>query len=139
MICRQCKQSVPKGVKFCPNCGAPVEKEKKERTKIPKSFFVFWIEILLVVGLMLGLNKAVTFSFGPEKVLNKYAKAILQDNWQEAFSYMDMEHTEFFSEDGYKKAVYTKVSDTSDSYTLERKRDKGDKVTYQINFTTTLT
>lgn len=135
MICKQCKQAVPKKVKFCPNCGAPVVKEKKEREPLKKSFFVFWIEVLLVAGLVFGLTKTIAFSFGPEKVLNKYAKAILQDNWQEAFSCMDMEHTEFFSEEGYKKAVYTKISDTSDGYTLEQKRDKGDKVTYQINFT----
>ncbi|SHO48682.1 zinc-ribbon domain-containing protein [Anaerocolumna xylanovorans] len=133
MYCEQCGTKNADGAKFCEACGAkmemplpkqgpvevkPVEVKPAEVKPVEvktiqapaKPPMKTWKKVMIaaVVGIAIllfaGFKMGQSY-YSPEKVTERYMKSIQKEDWKQAFSYLDLEKTNFINAESFKEAM----------------------------------
>ena len=111
MFCERCGRENENGKKFCKYCGAPltafqstafqssgqpaaaVRKQKSSGFRMKPLYWAILIEGVLLVLLLVGgflLGKRLC---GPENTVKSYARALLDGDWEKAYSCLDLDES----------------------------------------------
>ena len=111
MFCERCGRENENGKKFCKYCGAPltasqstafqssgqsaaaVRKQKSSGFRMKPLYWAILIEGVLLVLLLAGgflLGKKLC---GPENTVKSYARALLDGDWEKAYSCLDLDES----------------------------------------------
>lgn len=103
MFCENCGTQVSENTKFCPKCGTQIIQEEnwknKESIKKNKYIGIFIILIVVVVGFSFWLNVSGVLG-GYEKIIEKYVKAIQEEDGELLCSIYAPEYVDYMTGSG---------------------------------------
>lgn len=109
MFCENCGVEVKKEGNFCENCGAGLINEKKEpKTKKQKIIERVIIGVLIVLGFMYVWFK---HQLSPEVMAKDYFLAVVNQDIDKLYNYIDVDESEFITKDILKEVVENKSSE----------------------------
>ena len=123
MFCPECGKKNEEGAQFCEHCGARIVDDSKvvlpkqprkpmsKRNKIIITVSALLIVILVIGGIILSEN------YKPSKVATDYFEALMDDDANRLYNYIDVPENEFTT-----KKIFTEVVDNK----------KEDLVNYQV-------
>ena len=123
MFCPECGKKNEEGAQFCEHCGAKiVEESKVVLPKQPKKPMKKKTKIIIIVSTVLVLALAIlgivlSDSFKPSKVATEYFEALMNNDTNKIYDYIDVPENEFTT-----KKIFTEVTDS----------EKEDLVNYQV-------
>lgn len=145
MFCPKCGKKNVDGAKFCEFCGAEIKSEekvilpKKTRKKMSKKHIVI-IAIVIALVLVLGIGGTLlSNNFKPSSVAIKYFLAVMDDDTDEIYDFINIPKNEFTS-----KEIFEKVSkdDSSDldlvNYEVTSEEVSSDGLSAQVKISYTV-
>ena len=123
MFCPECGKKNEEGAQFCEHCGAKIVEESKvvlpKQPKKPmkkKTKIIIIVSTVLVLALII-LGIVLSDSFKPSKVATEYFEALMNNDTNKIYNYIDVPENEFTT-----KKIFTEVTDS----------EKEDLVNYQV-------
>lgn len=154
MYCQECGAQNDNGAKFCEECGALLEQQTDQQTdqqhRIPaasqkkevkrKKNPVMVIEAVALIVLSLLCCYQVKRINNPENLVKRYMDAVFEQDWEEAYSYLDLpeEDTEYLSASSYAVSRLSKEFADVTNYAIEtdkyRKENSDIVRSYIVNY-----
>lgn len=116
MFCPKCGKKNIEGAKFCEFCGAEIKSEekvvlpKKPRKKLNKKHIIIIAVAIILVLLFVIVGVILSNSFKPSKVASEYFLALVDDDSDKVYDFINIPKNEFTT-----KEVFEKVNKEDDS------------------------
>lgn len=116
MFCPKCGKKNAEGAKFCEFCGAEIKSEekvvlpKKPRKKLNKKHIIIIAVAIILVLLFVIVGVILSNSFKPSKVASEYFLALVDDDSDKVYDFINIPKNEFTT-----KEVFEKVNKEDDS------------------------
>ena len=162
MYCSGCGKEISDKNKFCPYCGMAVansgntkdtvgesintfkpsgdsggqKKTVRERKKIRinKALIISIVGVLILAALIVGFFKLGYFLFGPVRVAEDYMEAYAEDDWDRIMALIDMEESDFLTEESLKKSMEETIPDDYEDYNAVLVSSRGSSATVKVRY-----
>ncbi len=142
MFCPECGKKNKKEAKFCEFCGSKIVEDKKiilpkkKKTAMPrKTKIIIGIVIALVV--IVGGGGAILFSsFTPSKVATDYFVALMSNDTDKLYDYLDIPENEFTTEEIFSDVVNSEDEDLV-NYSVTKEEVSSDGLSAQVTISYT--
>lgn len=117
MFCPNCGSKNEDSALFCENCGAPMEEAVQETYKaadestvrtagkqLSRQKVILAVEVLLVCLALYGLYRTAEKNCSPDSIAEKYFVSRANADWNEIYNCLDIEKSEFTSEEMFALA-----------------------------------
>lgn len=143
MFCPECGKKNKKEAKFCEFCGSKIIEDKKiilpkkKKTSMPrKTKIIIGIVIALVV--IVGGGGAILFSsFTPSKVATDYFVALMSNDTDKLYDYLDIPENEFTTEEIFSDVVNSEDEDLV-NYSVTKEEVSSDGLSAQVTISYTI-
>lgn len=118
MFCSECGTKIKKGELFCGNCGHKIDDTSDENKKINKKPKSKKNKILLITLIIICAILGCTYKYfeslaSPKRVVKDYVKALINNDYDKLYSYLDIEgDNTFVSKKIFKELYKDSKSDT---------------------------
>ena len=143
MFCPECGKKNVENAQFCEHCGAKIAEEvkvnlpKKPRKPVNKKKVIIICILSLVVLILLIGGIILSDNYKPSKVAEDYFVALMNDDTDELYKYIDVDENEFTT-----KKIFEEVADNDKSslvnYQVTSEEISEDGLTAQVKISYTL-
>ncbi|MDR1641644.1 MAG: zinc-ribbon domain-containing protein [Clostridiales bacterium] len=116
VFCPECGAKNDGRVRFCSSCGAELidnqdfpdapRKASQRAKKGAKN--VSFLSLSLIVGFFI-ISIVGTMALSPENLVKEYSEALSENDWEKAYSFLQVDESEFINEKAYAKAMEEKL------------------------------
>lgn len=143
MFCPECGKKNEAGAQFCEHCGAKIAEESKvvlpKQPRKPmkkKTKIIIVVTVILVLVLSVG-GIVLSESFKPSKVATEYFEALMNNDTNKLYDYIDVPENEFTT-----KKIFTEVTDSEEedmvNYQVVSEEKSTDGLSAQVKISYTL-
>lgn len=133
MYCKKCKKNANLFDKYCKVCGSKLELKIVDSIKIKKIARIVIISLMLLFLIFVGFQTAKYF-ISPEYTAQKYFKAVINNDIDKIYGYLDTQDSEFVS-----KTILTEKMDffeTINDYKIVSTKQYNDYILVKISYIT---
>ena len=159
MFCPECGMENNEEDLFCERCGTSLKEYKEEAQKIqnpntqtrskdtkrrgkksPSKFIsLIGVEVIVMIGLFIGLYTTINKQFDPKEISLKYGEALLSGEWSKVYDYCDFPQNSFLTKQMYvnvkeqqeEKKQYVLLDVESADGLLKQEHNKNFVIEYQ--------
>ena len=143
MFCPECGKKNAEDAKFCEFCGAKIAEEskvilpKKPRKPMNKKTKIILIVVIALVLVLGGGGLILSNNFKPSKVATEYFEALVNNDTDKIYDYINVPENEFTTKEIFKKVVETKDADVV-NYQMVSEEKSSDGLSAQVTFSYTV-
>ena len=143
MFCPECGKKNAKEANFCEFCGAKIAEEskvimpktpRKPMNKKTKIILIVVIALVLVLG---GGGLILSNNFKPSKIATEYFEALVNNDTDKIYDYINIPENEFTTKEIFKKVVETEEADIV-NYQIVSEELSSDGLSAQVTFSYTV-
>lgn len=144
MFCPECGKKNQDGAQFCEFCGAKIAEEskvvlpktpKKPLSKKTKIIIVVVVALVIILG---GGGIILSNNYTPSKVAEDYFVALMNDDTNKLYDYIDVPDSEFTSKKIFNEVIDTKENDDLVNYQVVSEEKSADGLSAQVKISYTL-
>ena len=143
MFCPECGKKNAEEAKFCEFCGAKIDEDskiilpQKPRKPMKKSTKIIIIVVTLLVVVLGGGGIILSNNFKPSKIATEYFEALMNNDTDKIYDYIDIPDSEFTTKEIFKKVVETEDTDVV-NYQVVSEEKSSDGLSAQVTFSYTV-
>lgn len=143
MFCPECGKKNAEEAKFCEFCGAKIAEDskiilpQKPRKPMKKSTKIIIIVVTLLVVVLGGGGIILSNNFKPSKIATEYFEALMNNDTDKIYDYIDIPDSEFTTKEIFKKVVETEDTDVV-NYQVVSEEKSSDGLSAQVTFSYTV-
>lgn len=134
MICKTCGYNNPEDAAFCEQCGTSIfhnHLETNNTSKAKKRKIVLAVLIMLCILSIVGICIIGKKMSDPEHALKQYLKTVINEDWDNAYNYLDVPENSFMNASIYETAMKDGGISKIKDYKIEYVKDNVYKVMFQ--------
>ena len=143
MFCPECGKKNAKEASFCEFCGAKIAEEskvimpKKPRKPMNKKTKIILIVVIALVLILGGGGLILSNNFKPSKIATEYFEALVNNDTDKIYDYINIPENEFTTKEIFKKVVETEEADIV-NYQIVSEELSSDGLSAQVTFSYTV-
>ena len=143
MFCPECGKKNADDAKFCEFCGAKITEEskvilpKKPRKPMNKKTKIILIVVIALVLVLGGGGLILSNNFKPSKIATEYFEALVNNDTDKIYDYINIPENEFTTKEIFKKVVETEDADVV-NYQMVSEEKSSDGLSAQVTFSYTV-
>ena len=143
MFCPECGKKNADEAQFCEFCGAKIADEskiilpKKPRKPMNKKTKIILIVVAILVLVLGGGGLILSNNFKPSKIATEYFDAVVNNDTDKIYDYINVPDSEFTTKEIFKKVVETEDTDVV-NYQMVSEEKSSDGLSAQVTFSYTL-
>ena len=143
MFCPECGKKNAKEASFCEFCGAKIAEESKvimpktPRKPMNKKTKIILIVVIALVLILGGGGLILSNNFKPSKIATEYFEALVNNDTDKIYDYINIPENEFTTKEIFKKVVETEEADIV-NYQIVSEELSSDGLSAQVTFSYTV-
>lgn len=143
MFCPECGKKNAYDAKFCEFCGVKIAEEskvilpKKPKKPMKKKTKIIIIVVIVLVFVLGGGGLILSNNFKPSKIATEYFEALINNDTDKIYDYINIPENEFTTKEIFKKVVETEDADVV-NYQMVSEEKSSDGLSAQVTFSYTV-
>lgn len=143
MFCPECGKKNADDAKFCEFCGVKIAEEskvilpKKPKKPMKKKTKIIIIVVIVLVFVLGGGGLILSNNFKPSKIATEYFEALINNDTDKIYDYINIPENEFTTKEIFKKVVETEDADVV-NYQMVSEEKSSDGLSAQVTFSYTV-
>lgn len=143
MFCPECGKKNADDAKFCEFCGVKIAEESKvilpknPKKPMKKKTKIIIIVVIVLVFVLGGGGLILSNNFKPSKIATEYFEALINNDTDKIYDYINIPENEFTTKEIFKKVVETEDADVV-NYQMVSEEKSSDGLSAQVTFSYTV-